>query len=846
MRHIWLVTFATLIVFLQASSAVFADTTQVGLSGSYWNGDDLRALPVNSVPDILLLDASIIGVNIENDFLWSTISTREGGSGLHLAGGRTYQKDIYLNGQSAVNPFSGEYTATVSRHAIGSIGWGAYVHRLRSRASINTVEISTRKGGRKYRGMVEAMTDNSVGSGYDQNWYTAQLHGPIPGLSDGAFSGTVERRWLRDQSPSPITEEITRDGSHILPSNWWSGWSYHGTVSLPVSRRLSFDASLDFSKDERQQYSQVWLLNSAHAPRIKDDNLFWQARASYELREGTEIEAGLFGARFERLQGDGVLFDDFDSYLRPHSDPWYEQHNLFRTPSEFRTLYNGDDLDTVYAASYYGSYSRQQTDRTGFAARLRHRISSTLDVAFGVERASFTLRYFWDMNATRAFDYSDVFYYGYDSVANESDAGGWRNGPAEPSVTRLEGSLQMKVHRASLRIVAGYDIWDLNALTLINPSRPMDPYDLRDEFAMTIDRHDLTKAENPKPYRFGLLTSFWLTEWWRIDGGIDREHRLPPLMYVYPSWGQFEERLARGAFFGNPLGTIENERIKRLNAGFLFKIGRTLQLRAGAVFSTIEEQMALGHISLGFPTTYDLYFNGVKSEVSMYSVSANWREDNIDLSVSYSYYHKLQGQAPEVSSQFYVVWQNPLNRDERKEPPSDYHRPHTVVSQASVVYGAQEGPRVSNLFPFENSRLSLVARVQSGAPYTPGLVGDEATEAAANLRPEGPYNSERMDGSMRLDLRWEKSFKFDRYTLTPFVQINNVLDNEIIEDVYHGTGQPDETGYLDTEAGRYFADANPDPDNTGLNYEQKYKLKQKDPLHYGAPRQVWFGLRASF
>jgi hypothetical protein len=100
---------------------------------------------------------------------------------------------------------------------------------------------------------------------------------------------------------------------------------------------------------------------------------------------------------------------------------------------------------------------------------------------------------------------------------------------------------------------------------------------------------------------------------------------------------------------------------------------------------------------------------------------------------------------------------------------------------------------------------------------------------------------------MSIDFKAEKAFKFDRFTVSPYVWVKNLLDRENVLNVWEGTGKANTSGFLETSGGRTLIQNLEEPtDNSGLSYEEKYNIAQQNPTYYGPPRQILFGLRVSF
>lgn len=110
--------------------------------------------------------------------------------------------------------------------------------------------------------------------------------------------------------------------------------------------------------------------------------------------------------------------------------------------------------------------------------------------------------------------------------------------------------------------------------------------------------------------------------------------------------------------------------------------------------------------------------------------------------------------------------------------------------------------------------INLVGNLGSGLPYTP---------RDARGRKIDETNSARKPPTVNIDLRANKDFHMNKFTLRLFADVYNLLDYENINTVFTTTGQPDQS-------------ANP---NTSLDNMDR-------PHYYNAPRHIELGLQVLF
>jgi len=123
---------------------------------------------------------------------------------------------------------------------------------------------------------------------------------------------------------------------------------------------------------------------------------------------------------------------------------------------------------------------------------------------------------------------------------------------------------------------------------------------------------------------------------------------------------------------------------------------------------------------------------------------------------------------------------------------------------------------------------------------------DEITLANNFPVQTGSFNAERTPAVYRFDVKLDKQVPIAGTNVDYYFWVLNVLNRENVIDVYAGSGEPDDTGWLETDEGQHFIQEYSEPDWTGLTGGQKYNLRQVDPYNYDTPRQIRFGARVSF
>ncbi len=125
----------------------------------------------------------------------------------------------------------------------------------------------------------------------------------------------------------------------------------------------------------------------------------------------------------------------------------------------------------------------------------------------------------------------------------------------------------------------------------------------------------------------------------------------------------------------------------------------------------------------------------------------------------------------------------------------------------------------------------------SGRRYTPSVIVSEVFPPTSNT-PVAAINSGTMPWTFQTDLSLDKSFIFGKTQLTTYLSVVNLFNRDNVRNVYSGTGNPDDDGYLVTPAGQELA-------NTDLKVKAYY-ARLNNPFNYENARQVRLGVRFNF
>jgi outer membrane receptor protein involved in Fe transport len=390
--------------------------------------EDILAMPTRGFEQVVGIQNSIVRLKSNVDVRQRGLREAVGGtsSEINLRGGRPSEVAYYVDGFSQQDPLSGISTANINNNAIKEISVvaGAFSAEYGNVAS-GIVNVVTNSGTDKYKGNLEVVSDNLMGSthSYDQNYYSGDFGGPIPGLEKGYFFFSGERRWLGDRDPSSRTKELfdeygavaqIGENTQRLPNNTLSGWSWQGKLDYNFSPNVKLALSSNGSLDNWQEYRHSLLFDRAHNPRYRDFNVGHNIKLTHTLNANTFYNLSASYFKTYRFRGDGVAFDDIRGYDLRRTNIEEDAQNLF-----FQDGY------------YWGNYLKRNSIYYGAKGDITSRITEhhTLRAGFDIQRH--TLRYYENLDATQfwsdatagVFDTAQVSQnlnrYGYDMYGGD-------------------------------------------------------------------------------------------------------------------------------------------------------------------------------------------------------------------------------------------------------------------------------------------------------------------------------------------------------------------------------------------------------------------------------------------
>lgn len=339
----------------------------------------------------------------------------------------------------------------------------------------------------------------------------------------------------------------------------------------------------------------------------------------------------------------------------------------------------------------------------------------------------------------------------------------------------------------------------------------------------------LQQLKDPIPYSYispRLGFAFPVTDRTVFHAQYGKFIQPPSLQDVFISYARFASNLSQGNFTesGNPeLKPIE---VTSYEIGFKQVLGGNASFDLTMFYKQLNNYVQERNI-YARPTVYATFVNGDFGTVKGFSFAYNLRRtQNLRMALNYTL-QWAAGTGSTSDGQYKIVWQG--GNFPTYVAPLDFDQRHT--GSLNVDY------RTGNKGLLKNFGMNALVTFGSGRRYTPTVIVSEVFPPTSNT-PVAAINSGTMPWTFQTDLSLDKSFIFGKTQLTTYLSIVNLLNRDNVRNVYSGTGNPNDDGYLVTPAGQELA-------NTDLKVKAYY-ARLNNPFNYENARQVRLGVRFNF
>lgn len=712
------------------------------------NKDDIKNLPVQSLSEIVNLQAGVI----------------DG----HFRGGRIGEVQYQVDGVTVNNPFSNSSMLELDRSVIEEVQVisGTFDAKY-GQAMSGVVNTVLKTGTEKFEYSVEAYLGDYFTTDTDryphndsynpvaiQN-YQLSLSGPT-GLpqttffvngrkyyNDGYLFGT--RRFTPFDKNDFENQVYNPTGDNELVSmNTSDEWNAQFKVTNQSIDNLQFNYQLSYNSAERQGYN--------HAFRLNPDGI--KTNYTTSLSHGLAFTHTLSQEMFYKINIRQNLFEYNDYKFEDLLDP---QYLLAGDPKSDANYEDGAIVQGVDLGRY-----KQKTNSLVVKADYTWQANRFNMIEAGVEG-----------------QYSDILFgppgfFVSTFVDSQQVLKPVYQFPKQPGLQsyfpkQLAAYIQDRIELGDLVVRAGlrfeyYDAAGKIPSDLQNPANSIE--------GAPLSTYISTTSKTAIAPRLGL--SFPLTSSASVYFSYGHFYQMPALDLLYSNadYSILEDLQAGGVSYGvmgNP--NLRPEFTIQYEFGLKQSVADFLGVQLSFFYKDIRDLLGVEFISTYTAAEYARFANADFGSVTGFTLSLFQRNiGNFNTSVDYTLqYAQGNSSDPRETANRAAAGADPRPRDLY----FGWDQRHTL--NLSSIYAVPD-----------DFSVSAILRFGSGQPYTPEI----GTGFNANLE----TNSGRKDSYFLLDLRAEKYFNLDFINLSVFLRMFNVLNTNFVNGfVFNSTGSPDYT-----------------------------------------------------
>jgi len=852
------------------------------------SGEEIQNMPVRGLAN---LAATVAGVaKVDNS------------GALNIRGGRSNENAVYIDGVLVNDPYNNANRSYVPNEAIEelSIQTGGFSAEY-GEAMSGMIIMTTNAGTKKYSGSIQGITDGFLSEtekgpvntySYGINEYTATLGGPIiPGGRHTFFLSGV-RHYYKTQLPSwGWSENLNKPEKFkggIIPGLASDGWSFTGKLRLQLSRTMELKGSGVWTDskgaggDPNFDMNPIWLYDVNHAPQTLNQHRSANLTFTHTLNPKTyyDLKVNYFQTYSEGY--DRAFGDDFMKYGDPTLVP---DTTWSRNPANWGNAYTvrtSPNLDFFAPGGQWDDYSKNKTLMMGVDFDLTHQMGKVHTFKLGFEYKYHTMREFRylapsqlatrsDITELERYRLADVRMYGYDIFGKEVNEGdyltdvkrnesnmpisGYRNqAPYHPII--MSGYIQDKVELNDLVMNLGlrYDRIDPNAWMFKELAVRTDengnnlPGSGMFGGDRTFNKQDTKTSEAYYFISPRLGVSFPVTDRTMFHAQFGKFYQRPNLRDLYLSPFYLDAFVNRGGYFTvlfNP--NLRPEKTTSYEVGFKQMLSDNASLQVTAFYKEIDDLIQVLNVNtdvtnIAFNTNGD--FGVVKGFDVIFSLR---RSERISANINYEFQTALAtGSASNTN--FNIAWQGGARGNFPKFiQPTEFEQRHRGTLNLDYRLLEKDGPEVFGIYPLERLGFNMLFTAYSGNPFTRMFIFNTNPHTGRydaeriSTTPVSAINAESTPWNYRFDLKLDRTFKLPAgLSANWYLWVINVLNTGNVTCVWNMSGLPDQTGYLQTTAGKNYYNA------LTANEKQALSMREMDFYNYGVPRQIRLGCRLSF
>lgn len=740
--------------------------------------EEIKKLPVENIIDVIKQKAGVVS---------------DASGNIHIRGGRATEVGFLIDGISVKDNYSGNRSAEVDVQFMQEVKVISGVFNSEyGQAMSGIVEVITKRGSDKFSGNLNISAgdffsgNKNIFHNIDDfnpvgiNDFKINLSGPLKFLGNSfnyslAFRRYENQGWLFGQRRFNPT-----DSSYMLRDSFVISESGDNEiVSMNEEMFYNLQAKINFDVFDNLKFSNFFLMDNNryqiynHDYKYNPDGLPTHFKVSFtNIANLTYLfsSSSIFTLKYSvsSTENKEYVYENID-------DPNYANPELLRKLTSFAFLSGGtnmvhDKRNTIthtLKADFLSQIDRYNEFKTGFELRV-----DKIDVE----------------NETARF-HGEIPIFSFNQFINE--------GKFSYSPMSFAFFVQDKIEFKSVIINAGIRFDYFNSRGKV-PADYMDP-----------ENSTKTNADNQMQFSPRLGLAFPISADGTLHFSYGHFFRIPDYEYLYynPNY-----RVGPGGLYtimGN--ANLKAESTVSYEVGLHYNFFNTIGIEAIGFYKDISNLLGteIKNTYIG-GDRYALYVNRDYGKAKGITFSVYKRaSENDHLSVSVDYTMQIsESNASDPDDAFNKAQGDPPKQPNIQVVPVNWDQRHTL--NLSIFYNIPE-----------NFNLGLIAKYESGFPYTP-----ENQSIQTSFE-----NSARMPNKVTVDLQFDKNVNFAGQLFNLYVKVYNLFDSKNEIDVYRDTGR---AAY--TLINQYT------PEAQGPNTLGEYLI---NPLYYSQPRRIVIGINYS-
>jgi len=814
---------------------------------------EITSMPVSTSDGVVVNTAGVvfdrIGGPVSQAGPAATVQGAEGdrptdtaNPGINLRGGRDNEVLFMVDGLSINDPIIGGQSTSMSTNAIAEVqvitgGFNAEYGNAMS----GVVNIVTPEGGPGLiHGTYKVSTDKGVSSmdtdryDFGDDNHFLSLKGTLPFVGSGIkyfFSGNL---YLADDWSPRL---------HKLNNHQQQTYRGQGKLTYNFTPNMKLTVGGFKNRRQYQMYNQNYYFNlDKYLSTLEKAQQFY-GKLTHQISKSTFYEAkvGLFKNDFTRGVVDPLLTD---------KDKWWEDWEfkiplLDATPADSLHVYQDRDQtweyplavpDLFYNVGDYRRFENRTNDQLTLKLDITSQVNYNNLVKTGFEYNLYKVERHYNSLPADPNPFLDVYEF-------------------KPQIGAFY--VQDKLEYRGLIMNIGGRVDFLSHDAKLWPNETELPYTKMNE-------HPEARTEKVDPkitFSPRLGVSHPVSETMVIFYNYGHFYQMPKFrelfMTLNPNLSRANQQVGNPDL--KPAKTIQQE------VGLSNQFGADLAVDLRAYYKNIYNLIAFERLPTNLGTPYDVIRNLDYGTVKGLEVVLNKRYSqywamNLNYTLQYAkgtnsdWYDQYEIHSRDAS--------DPVTGLTRAFPQKTYYldfdRRHSLSANLSLRFPEGFGPAAGGIHPLQNTGLNVVYNLGSGLPYT---------KRDYKGNPIGEKNGYRQPWTMTTDMTLNKSLRLSEdHAVTFFLEVMNLFNRRNILRIYPITGSPYDDGYqvpqvrdrgiskdkVSEEQWNY--EKVKDLDGDGVisqqeeqtAYENAYKLYVRDPMNFGAPRQIKIGLAVDF